>query len=291
MALDGRSAAVEGGGWCDASNSTPTGMQLRNELACMALAAGARANILAQWDARFGVATAPPSALDTFTLLLPPILLAGATHAGSSRLLRALALALASIASPDPALNYTSLATTTTDVSATAARAWAHQARRLAALAIAVLESSSDGGGGTGGIQKPQESEQRATQEQQTLAALPAVAARLVAALHNPAAWKCYGGGDGGRGGGGSGGGGLIPMAGANSILDPEVGAAVGAAAAAANALLDPDSPDGARQHSRLCSAVATLAGRGASLLAPGVPAHARCTLLPRIILHSKHEA
>ena len=66
--------------------------------------------------------------------MLPPILLAGASLAGASRLLRCVALALASVASEDPDVNL--CATCASDP------AWTHRARRLAALALDILETA-----------------------------------------------------------------------------------------------------------------------------------------------------
>jgi hypothetical protein len=180
---------------------------------------------------------------------VPPTL-----RAGNLRLLRTLALTLASISSPDPRVNWTSLA-----VEEGSASRWLHQARRLASLAIAVLESSSSSSSASSSNSSGASSSQQQQQEQEQLAALPACAARLVAALHNPGAWRCFSFDDNTNAGNAEG-------------NTQAAAAAPAAAAAAARALLDPSTPDGAKQHARLCAAVASLAAKGdpvAAALAP----------------------
>ena len=134
-------------------------------------AARARASWLAEWDARFGALRAPPSRLDAEARMLPPILLAGASLAGPSRLLRCVALALASVASEDPDVNL--CATCASDP------AWTHRARRLAALALDILETAPR--------------DHRDGPADPHAGALAECALRLVVAMHTPASWRCRG--------------------------------------------------------------------------------------------------
>lgn len=209
-------------------------------------AARARASWLAEWDARFGALRAPPSRLDAEARMLPPILLAGASLAGASRLLRCVALALASVASEDPDVNL--CATCASDP------AWTHRARRLAALALDILESAPR--------------DHRDGPADPHAGALAECALRLVVAMHTPASWRCRGE-DHERDRDET-----TPRPSPMDETTPRPSPMNAAAAAAA--LTDPSTPRGGAHHVRLCAVAAELASRSDVAAAPLVDVAAR---------------
>ena len=195
-------------------------------------AARARASLLAEWDARFGALRVPPSRLDAEARMLPPILFAGASRAGATRLLRCVALALASVASEDPDVSI--CATCASDP------AWTHRARRLAALALDILETP------------PSDHQHRPADP--SAGALAECALRLVVAMHTPASWRCRREDRDHE---------------TETETKPRPKPSAAATAAATAALADPSTPRGATHHARLCAAAAKLASRSDPAAAP----------------------